>query len=108
VPAVLERNAAVRPAFAGHAAFMDHTVMAPAKLHEVVEARLTAVCPMRDVVAIDEKLVGTAWKAATVVSCAKCAANGGWNGACFPPDGQRLPVIILQQGHPRAVAGDAA
>lgn len=70
-------------------------VMVTTELHEIVEARLTAVSPVPDVVPVDEMLVCAAWKSAIFVSRLQRASHCGRNNPGFSADRQRLAFFIF-------------
>jgi len=47
--------------------FMHHPVMAPAQQCQIIQTGYAPICPVVDVVRINEPAAGTAWKPATVV-----------------------------------------
>ena len=68
LPGVLEDDLARPGPLAAKTAFVYEAVVLTAQLHEVVQAGLTSLAPVLDVMCVDEMLAGAARKAATVVS----------------------------------------
>ena len=60
---------------------MNEVMVVPAQQYEVVEAGLTAIGPVFDVVAVAELVVGAPGKAATAVSRPQRTPDSGWNRA---------------------------
>src|SRR5690606_5492745 len=63
-----EADAAVRQALAAEALLVDQPVVVAAQQHEVLQAGLSALGPVADVVAVDVVLVGAAGEPATAVA----------------------------------------
>ena len=54
-----------------------------------------AVCPVVDMVTIDETLIDTSGEAATFVAGVQSAPEWGGDGACFASDVKRIAVFVL-------------
>ena len=79
-------NPATPVPFTNKTTLVHEPVMVTTELHEIVEARLTAVSPVPDVVSIDEMLVRAARKSAVFVSRLQRASHCGRNNPGFSAD----------------------
>ena len=66
--------------------------MVAAEQHQVRQLRLAAVCPMVDVMRVDESALRTAGELAAVVAAAQRPADRRRDRPCLAPDAQRAPV----------------
>src|SRR5688572_11852577 len=86
---------------------MHQSMVESAQRHEVGEARLTAMCPVLQVVTVHIALERAARETAALVARVKCAADTRRNRACLAADVERLAVTVLGNRHDAGIAGEA-
>jgi hypothetical protein len=74
---------------------VHQAVVAPAEQDEVVEARLAAVCPVAEVMGIDEARSFTAGEATAAIAAAQRSPQGRRHRPRLPADRERLVVRLL-------------
>ena len=79
----------------------------PAEQCKVIETRLTAVCPVLDVVTIAELVVGTAREAATAISGLQCTSHSRRNRTRAASDVEWLTGLVFFDGRLAAIARNA-
>ncbi len=78
---VHEVDLAVLAPLAVEATFMNQMMMMSTEQHQVVQTGFTTVCPVNDVVPVDELVIGATRETATAVSCLQCPPHRWWNRA---------------------------
>ena len=74
---------------------MHFTMMEAAKGNEIGGFSLAAMCPMMNVVSVNEAFVRTAWKTATLIARIQRAAQRGRNASSLIADIQRFAALIF-------------
>ncbi len=86
---------------------MHQAMVEVTQLHQVLQARLTAMGPVLDVVTLDEIPRGAPREAAATVSGPECPVNGGRDAAGLSTDVERHAISVFHQAHDSRVAGEA-
>lgn len=86
------------------AALVHSPVVEAAEGDEVVQARLAALCPVPEMVAVQEPRAVAAGEAAALVSPGERPPKGGWDGARLSAHGERQTVSL--EGNNGRITGE--
>ena len=88
-------------------AFMDEAMVVGAEEGDVVEARLTTVRPVPDMVPIEMVFARAAGEAAAAIAPLERSTQRRRDGSGSSPHVQGLAVLVVQVAHDPGVAGEA-
>ncbi len=86
---------------------MQEHVMWMTEENEIVEASLTFMPPVLNVVRLHEDLVRATGKAAAAIAHYECSTRRRRDGPLFSTDVERVPIRVLEDGDDASVATNA-